>query len=229
MKQPAILALAALTLVAQAAPAQVPLTEPHSGVSFPVSLTPPGGTTAHWITGTAIREVTIFIVTVQVYAFGLYVERGAARASLARYAGRPAASLAQDASFYERLLALEFAMTLRLVMTRDVAGADVGKAFDDALRPRLARQGSGFDAAARGSLQRFRGYFDVGQLSTGTVVVFSCSPAGRLTTSVAGRTQRPIDSRPLCRALFDVYLGAEPISDAGKRSLIEGFPELLVR
>ena len=122
MKQPAILALGALTLVAQAAPAQAPLTEPHSGVSFPASLTPPGGTAAHWITGTAIREVTIFIVTVQVYAFGLYVEREAARASLARYAGRPAASLAQDASFYERLLRLDFAMTLRLVMTRDVGG-----------------------------------------------------------------------------------------------------------
>ena len=57
--------------------------------------------------------------------------------------------------------------------------------------------------------------------------MFSCSPAGRLTTSVAGSAQPPIDSRPLCRALFDVYLGSEPISDAGKSSVIEGFPELL--
>ena len=32
--------------------------EPRSGTPFPVSLTPPGGTTPHWIMGTAIRQRT---------------------------------------------------------------------------------------------------------------------------------------------------------------------------
>ena len=222
-----ILALAALAAVATWSPAQAPTIEPHSGIAFPASLTPPGGGTVQWIAGAGIRELTVFIVTVQIYAFGLYVDRAAARASLAGYAARPAASLAQDAGFYRRLLELEFAMSLRLVMTRDVAGADVGKAFDEALRPRMARQEGGSDAAAKRALQRFRGYFDVGQLATGTEIVFSCSPAGRLAVAVAGSERRPLDSRILCEALFDVYLGAEPISEAGKRSVIEGFPELL--
>jgi hypothetical protein len=228
VNRPTILALIAVAAVALAAPAQAPLIEPHSGVSFPASLTPPGGTTAHWITGTGIRELTVFIITVQIYAFGLYVDREAARAALADYAVRPASSLAQDVGFYGRLLELEFAMSLRLVMTRDVAGRDVGKAFDEALRPRMARRQAASDAAAnRTALQRFRGYFDVGQLASGTEILFSCSPAGRLTTAVAGSKRQPIDSRALCEALFDVYLGAEPISETGKRSVIEGFPELL--
>ena len=42
-----------------------------------------------------------------------------------------------------------------------------------------------------------------------------------------GETSAPIDSRVLCRALFDVYLGENPISEDGKRSIIAGFPGLI--
>ena len=69
--------------------------------------------------------------------------------------------------------------------------------------------------------------FDMDEVTTGTEIVFSCGPAGRLTTSVEGGERRPIDSRALCRALFDVYLGEDPVSDDGKRSVIAGFPGLL--
>ena len=117
-------------------------------------------------------------------------------------------------------------MSLRLVMTRDVAGPDVGKAFDEALRPRMARQEHGSGAANDAALQRFRGFFDVGQLTKGTKIIFSCSPARRLATAVAGTEYLPIDSKALCVALFDVYLGTEPISETGKRRVIEGFPKL---
>ena len=97
--------------------------EPHSGTPFPVSLTPPGDTTPHWIMGTGIRQRTI--LRVKIYAFGLYVDPEGARASLSRFAGLPASTLERDESFYRHLLDLDFAMTLRLVMTRTVDGADV--------------------------------------------------------------------------------------------------------
>ena len=164
----------------------------------------------------------------KIYAFGLYVDPEGARASLSRFAGVSASTLERDERFYRRLLDLDVAMTLRLVMTRAVDGDDVAETFDDALRPRIAREvtdtnGSGELAA----LERFREYFDVDEVTTGTEIVFSCGPAGRLATSVGGDERPPIDSRALCRALFDVYLGEDPISDDGKRSVIAGFPGLL--
>ena len=58
--------------------------EPRSGTPFPLSLTPPGGTTPHWLMGTAIRQRTLF--RVKIYAFGLYVDPEGARASLSRFA-----------------------------------------------------------------------------------------------------------------------------------------------
>ena len=213
------LTLAAVATGAISSPAQAPIIEPHSGISFPASLSPPGGGTEQWLTGAGIRELTVFIV-------GLYVDRQAARATLAGYASRPAESPMEDAAFYRRLLDLQFAMSLRLVLARDIAGADIGKAFDEALRPRLAQQGAAAGQAGH-ALQQFRGYFEVGQLATGTEIIFSCSPEGRPVTALAGTPHRSLDSRPLCEALFDVYLGTKPISESGRRAVIAGFPEVL--
>ena len=153
--------------------------EPRSGTSFPLSLTPPSGTTPHWIMGTAIRQRTIF--RVKIYAFGLYVDPEGARASLSRFAGMSAPTLQDDERFYRQLLDLGFDMTLRLVMTRTVDGDDVAEAFDDALRPRLVRAVTdtiGADELA--ALDRFRSYFDVDEVRTGTVVIFSLRSRGTL-------------------------------------------------
>jgi hypothetical protein len=177
--------------------------------------------------GTGIRQRTIF--RIKIYAFGLYVDPEGARVSLSRFGGVPASTLERDESFYRQLLDLDFAMTLRLVMTRTLDGEDVAEAFDDALRPRLVRAvtDTNDSGEALAALEQFRGYLNVGEVSAGTEVVFSCGPAGRLATSVGGNERLPIDSRALCRALFDVYLGADPISDDGKRSVIAGFPGLV--
>ena len=222
-------ALVLLVPVPVAAASQSPapgmVYEPRSGTPFPVVLISPGGTTPHRLMGTAIRQRTIF--RVKIYAFGLYVDPDGARTSLSRFAGGSAAMLARDESFYRQLLDLEFAMTLRLVMTRTVDGDDVAESFDDAIRPRIARAVTDTnDATGFAALEGFRGYFEVGEVAAGTEIAFSCGPTGRLTTSVGGVERSPIDSRALCRALFDVYLGEDPISEDGKKRLIVGFPEL---
>jgi len=79
-----LLVTVSVSVVAQA-PMPETISEPRSGTPFPVSLTPPGGTTPHWIMGTAIRQRTIF--RVKIYAFGLYIDPKSARASFSRFAG----------------------------------------------------------------------------------------------------------------------------------------------
>ena len=61
----------------------------------------------------------------------------------------------------------------------------------------------------------------------GAEIVFSCGPAGRLAMTVDGAERPPIESRALCRALFDVYLGEDPIERDGKRNALAGFAGLL--
>ncbi len=200
--------------------------ERRSGTPFAIRLTPPGATTPHQLMGTAIRERTF--LKVKVYAFGLYVDPDGARSNLSAFAGVSASTLEHERSFYRRILDMDFAMTLRLVMTRDVAGDAVADAFDSALRPRVERAAADMNMpGGAAALGKFRGYFNLNEVTKGTEIVFSCNPAGRLETSVRGEFRPGIQSQALCWALFDVYLGEKPISADGKKSVITGFPDLL--
>jgi hypothetical protein len=139
-----------------------------------------------------------------------------------------ASTLERDQAFYRRILDQDFAMTLRLVMTRDVGGEDMADAFDGALRPRVQQAAAEMGMPeAEPALDQFRGYFSLDEMTKGAEIVFSCSPDGRLTTSVKGEPQSSIESETLCWALFDVYLGEKPISGDGKKKVISRFPQIL--
>lgn len=220
---PVTLAAAALaggsTLAAQT------VTEPSSGVEFPVTLTTPSGAD-HVLTGTGIRTKTF--LKVKVYAFGLYVDQAAATTALADFGGRDAKALEKDQTFYDALLQLQFPMTLRLVMTRDVGGDDMAEAFDGALRPRVVEAAAERNMeGGEEALETFRGFFSVGEMTKTSELLFTCAPDGTLWSSVKGTVNPTLTSPALCWALFDVYLGAKPISGGGKKSVVARFPELL--
>ena len=218
------LALATVGLLPLPGVAQA-VREPASQVEFPLRLVPPGSTGAHDLAGTAVRTRTIF--RIKVYALGLYVDADAARTALASYRGTPAARLASDRDFYARLLDFDVAMTLRLVMTRDVEGPDVASSFDDALKPRVRTAAGRGLAGGETALARFRGFFDLDRIRSGTEIVFSCDADGRLTTRVGDAARPDIESPALCWSLFDVYLGDKPISSDARRTLIARFPDIL--
>jgi hypothetical protein len=198
------------------------VTEPRTSVAFPVELNTPAGSQA--LTGTGVRTRTA--LKVKVYAFGLYVDPSGARGALAAWRGKGEAELARDESLYQELLKGAFPMTMRLVMTRNVDGAQMAEAFDGALAPRVTQ------AAARGleggaeALARFRGFF-TDRLSSGTELLFIWAPGNRLVASIGGRQVGEIDNAALCWALFDVYLGPEPISPDGKKTVIARLPAVL--
>ncbi len=202
--------------------------EPKSKRAFPVQLQAQGSQRPHTLVGTGIRTKTF--LKVQVYAFGLYVDVAAATPALSAWAGHSARELARDESFYRELLQGRFGMTLRLVMTRDVSGEDMAAAFDDALGPRVRRAVEEFgmpDGEAAGALSEFRSYFNLEELTKETELVFTWLPDGRLLTSVRGTSVGEIKSKALSWALFDVYLGEDPISNSAKKTVISRFPPLM--
>ncbi len=222
--------LAALTVAALPPPIAAQggagtFTDPSTGVTFPVELQAPGGG-AQVLTGTGVRTRTV--LSVKVYAFGLYVDPAGAKSDLAAFAGKTAKDLERDETFYGRLLERHFPMSLRLVMTRDVDGKTMSEAFDGALRPRVVRAATEKNMpGGEQALDQFRGFFSTEKLTKDSELVFSCSTEGRLATSIRGAASPEIDSPALCWALFDVYLGPNPISPNGKRSVIGNFPTLL--
>jgi hypothetical protein len=202
------------------------VTEPGSGVAFPLTLAAADGSGDHALMGTGLRTKTM--LKVKVYAFGLYVDSAAARAALAPYAGKDLRTLQKDETFYGDLVKHTFGATLRLVMTRDVDGETMAEAFDEALRPRVVRAAAELNMpGGEEALATFRGYFGVSEMTKTSELVFTCSPDGTLASRVKGEDKPAIASPALCWALFDVYLGRNPISGDGKKTVIANFPALL--
>lgn len=197
-------------------------TDPSTKVDFPTTLTVDGG--ARQLTGTGVRTRTV--LKVKVYAFGLYVDPAGAKSALSAWAGKTADQLEADEAFYAKLLELGFPMTMRLVMTRNVDGSTMAEAFDGALRPRVVAAAGKGKPGGEAALDQFRGYFGE-RVTEGTELVFSCTPEGQFTTSIGGQAKAPINSAALCWALFDVYLGAEPISPDGKKTVIANLAGIL--
>lgn len=198
------------------------VTEPNTKVAFPVEIQTPAGVQA--LAGAGVRTRTM--LKVKVYAFGLYVDPAGARATLSAWRGKSAADLARDKAFYDELLKGSFPMTMRLVMTRDVGGEQMAEAFDGALAPRVAQAATREMPGGADALARFRGFF-TDKLTSGTELLFTWAPGNRLMASIGGRPVGDIENAALCWALFDVYLGPNPISPDGKKTVIARLPEVV--
>ena len=189
--------------------------EPNTSVDFPTELQTPAG--VQLLTGTGVRTRTVF--KVKVYTFGLYVDAAGARTALGAWRGKSAADLASDASLYDELLKGSFPMTMRLQMARHVGAAQMAEAFDEALAPRVAQAAERDMPGGAEALSRFRALF-TNELRNGSELLFTWAPGSKLLVSIGGRQVGEIENRALCWALFDVYLGAKPISPEGKKSVV---------
>lgn len=202
-----------LLLIAAALLQTAEVTESNTQVKFPVELQ--GATGAQALTGTGVRTRTI--AKVKVYAFGLYVDQAGARSALAAWRGKKAADLWGDETFYDALVKGSFPMTLRLVMTRDVSGEQMGSALSEALGARMTGN--------KEALDKFRGFF-TSDLKKGTEILFART-GNVLKVTIAGQAAGEIDNAVLPWALFDVYLGKKPISGEGKETVVARMPEVL--
>ena len=71
--------------------------------------------------------------------------------------------------------------------------------------------------------------FFTDKLASGTELLFTWAPGNKLVASIGGRRAGEIDNAALCWALFDVYLGSDPISPEGKKTVVARLPELVGR
>ena len=96
----------------------------------------------------------------------------------------------------------------RLVFVRSVKAADVAGAFSERLQPKLGKENA--------ALKAFQKLFSAAEFSNGAVVTMSAN-RGKLCVGIGGKQVGTIDSAPLVRALFDIYLGKDPVSPSAKR------------
>ena len=199
--------------------------EPKSDVQFAKWMGFPGAKGQLHLLDVGIRTKTIF--SVKVYAFGLYLDAKPAAKALAAYKDLSKKERRKSGKLYQALLDGDFSKGLRWVMTRDVDGEDIAEAFADSLEPRLKKLAKAAKPeqveAAKKALATFKGYFK-DELTEDTELIFAWHPGGRLVTQVNGKLLGEVKSGHLALALFDVYLGADPISDDAKEAFADSVP-----
>ena len=178
--------------------------------------------------GLGIREKTIF--KVNVYSYALYVDRAFVRRDLASYKGKKTKTVEKDKALFKTLLTQNTVKELRMRFCRDVEAEDVVEAFEDSLKPRMLKlkeKAKGTEAEKLKTLETFRGFFSLDELKDGMELRFTWHADGSLSTVVNGERSPDIADPTLAKALFDVYLGEDPISSSGKKGLVGRLPGLL--
>ena len=176
--------------------------------------------------GLGIREKFV----INVYSYALYVERDFVQDELAEFKGVKLYKLEKSDKLYTRLLSQNATKELRLRFCRDVDADDASDAFEKSLEPRILsdkkfKKGTREEKLA--DLKTFKSFFSLDELEDGKELRFTWHPDGTLSTIVDGERKPDIESRSLCWALFDVYLGSDPISKSGKKKLVHRLPDLL--
>jgi hypothetical protein len=178
----------------------------------------------HHLCGTGVREKTIFHVNV--YGFGYYVDRDKAVKVLNKAGGKNMTlkKALKDQGFINKFMTGDFNKSMRWVMARDVDGEDVAEAFDDFLDPgirAIARDEKQLEAGLT-AMREMRGYFASGKLNEEDELIFVWEMPAKMHTILNGRELGVIDNWHLCYALFNTFLGKDPIDKDAKKAIISG-------
>lgn len=200
--------------------------EPRTGIEFPTlleNMIDDGNnftSKPEVLVGTGSRTMKVIkIKTLKVYAFGFYIHPyDVCRKLGSKYASVPFADLTKCQDFLKDLLREDINMSIRLVVNcNGMKVSSVKDAFEKSLRARLLKANPDTDYAC---VKTFGSLFtqDI-PLHVGTIIDFRRTADGRLITEIGGNRIGAVQSRDLCRAFFDMYIGDYPVSEQTKEEV----------
>ncbi|TMW98993.1 hypothetical protein EJD97_003211 [Solanum chilense] len=200
--------------------------EPRTGIEFPTILDNliagerNSSFTSEVLVGTGSRIMKIIrIKSLKVYAFGFYVHPFDVCQKLGwKYASVPFCELNKQQDFYQDLLREDISMTVRLVVScNGIKINTVRDVFEKSLRARLFKANPDTDYDC---LETFGSMFsqDI-PIHAGTTINFRRTTDGHLITEIGGNHIGAVQSRELCRAIFDMYIGDVPICEETKEEI----------
>ncbi|TNE51212.1 MAG: hypothetical protein EP343_03740 [Deltaproteobacteria bacterium] len=198
-------------------------TEPETKVEFQGYTTVRGSENKHFFMGTGLRTKTI--LQIKIYVIGFYIDVVKGREELKPWNTKSVAELQKDTTFYDKLLNGAFGKSLRLVMVYSVDKKTMADAFAESLQPRIDKMEGATKEAAMKDLETFKGFFDKDLVDKDEIKMIWLDD-GTLHAEINGELKGTIKNADFAKALFDVYLGAEPISEGAKKDFASGMSDL---
>lgn len=194
---------------------------------FQRSLSLPWCSTSLSLLGTGYREKIFAIIGVKVYAAGLYVN-DSVFTRLDAWRGRSAADIQQDPSLFNKIFEADLEKSLLIVLVRDIDGKTFWDALDEAISPRIKSP----TADDKSALSTFRGVFQGKPLKKETSIFLTWVDPTKMLVSLSfdgmpSSVDATIASPNVASALFDVFLGGDPVSPTLKASVAKGLETTL--
>ncbi|KAF8783945.1 hypothetical protein HU200_000120 [Digitaria exilis] len=204
--------------------------EPKTGIKFPAFLEDDSGPSTTVLVGIGFKGMRIMRVkNLNLYAFGLYMQPNSIREKLGpKYASVPTDKLMENPDFYRDLLRKNLHMRVRLVVNYN--GLSVGAVrdvFEKSLGLRLQKMNPNTDYHC---LKTFGSHFteDI-HIPAGTKIDFCQTSDGKLITEIDGKQIGSVQSKDLCKAFFDMYIGDSPVSLEAKKIVAQNVAGLIAR
>jgi hypothetical protein len=165
------------------------------------------------------------------YAVGIYIDEVKARAALARFQGKSAADLQRDADFHRQLASDQVAKTVRIELARDLEADALREWIDEAVQKQMLAKAKAQDASTKeeADMQAAKKLTELvpNSAKKGTVLQFGWAAGGRLTVTDGSRQLGMVESPAVSRALFEAFMGTDPISQRARSEAYRGIAERL--
>ncbi|PIA30716.1 hypothetical protein AQUCO_05400074v1 [Aquilegia coerulea] len=186
--------------------------ETKTGTSFPTILND-----TQRLLGIGLRKKSVFgLKNIDVYAFGVYADDSDVKKVLGEKYGKFSVSeLKENKEFHEDIMDKDISMTVRLqIVYGRLSIRSVRSSFEESIGSRLQKLG-GTDS--KEVLQRFTSFLkDEIKVPSGSVIDLSREHGHILRTTINGKDVGNIQSKLLCRAVLDLYIGEDPFDAQAK-------------
>ncbi|GAB5357726.1 hypothetical protein AAMO2058_000399200 [Amorphochlora amoebiformis] len=205
---------------AQKAPKPGWRTEPQTGMSFPPKYPGTAGSRSLELVGVGARAKW----GIKVYAAGMYADKKRAKVLLSRWRRVPPERLNIDPEFTDDFKKGDFDKAVIMKMTRRIPSSMLLKAIDTSVNPRLQNSERKilprFNSIVHNALNKINIHRD-------TQIRMHVARKGTLSVSVDSNPPKELKHVPLCRAIIDMYVGADPVSPAAKKDICVGVSRML--
>ena len=215
----AALAASVLTFLPALAAAEK-VTEPSTGTQFDAQRTFDGK--GYTLVGAGVRKKFV----VKVYAMGLYLENVEAKRAFPSLATKAGGSDLAKLTEGDRAQAFivwgAFGKAAVLHFVRDVDAGKVRGAFEDSLGDELSDKAP---ADVREAAQAFHKLIDR-DVTNGEDFMVRTGADGKVELTIAGQVKGSVQNAKLARAIWNVWLGAKPISKDLRGELVNRIDQL---
>ncbi|XP_042517027.1 fatty-acid-binding protein 1 [Macadamia integrifolia] len=199
-------------------------TEPRTGMSFPSILN-----NTQRLLGIGLRKKSILVKNIDVYAFGVYADETDIKNLLSEKYGKLSVSaLKENKEFLEDVLEKDIGMTIQLqIVYGRLSIGSVRSAFAESVGGRLQKFGGSDNKEL---LNRFTSLLkDEYKIPKGTVIDISRDKDHLLRITIDGKDAGSIQSKLLCRSLFDLYVGEDPFDKQAKENIEQNLASLVIQ